>query len=60
MLRWTLMFLLVALIAGALGFTSLAGTSAAIAQVLFWVFLFVFLISLLASLATGRRPPDIA
>jgi uncharacterized membrane protein YtjA (UPF0391 family) len=59
MLRWALIFLVVALIAGALGFTGVAGASAGIAQILFWVFLAVFLISLLVSLASGRRPSDI-
>jgi uncharacterized membrane protein YtjA (UPF0391 family) len=43
--------LVVALIAGVLGFTGLAGTSAGIAQILFWVFLVVFV----ASLIFGRR-----
>jgi uncharacterized membrane protein YtjA (UPF0391 family) len=47
MLGWSLIFLIVALIAAALGFTGIAGAAAGIAQVLFWVFLFVFLITLL-------------
>lgn len=53
MLYYALVFLLVALIAGALGFFALAGTAAWIAKVLFVVFLVVFLVSLL----TGRRAP---
>lgn len=52
MLRWTLIFLLIALIAGALGFFQLEGTAMYIAKVLFFIFLIVFVISLIA----GRRP----
>jgi uncharacterized membrane protein YtjA (UPF0391 family) len=54
MLYWALMFLVVALIAAALGFTGVAGTSAWIAQVLFVVFLVLFVISLLTG---GLRRP---
>lgn len=46
MLHWTLIFLVVALIAGVLGFSSVAGTSLEIAKVLFFVFLAIWLISL--------------
>jgi uncharacterized membrane protein YtjA (UPF0391 family) len=53
MLRWALIFLIVALIAGALGFFALEGTAMWIAQVLFVVFLIVFLISLVFG---SRRP----
>jgi len=52
MLHYAIVFLIVALIAGVLGFGGVAGTSAWIAQVLFGVFLVLFLVSLL----TGRRP----
>jgi uncharacterized membrane protein YtjA (UPF0391 family) len=51
MLRWALIFLIVALIAGALGFFVIVGTAALIAKVLFGIFLIVFI----ASLITGRR-----
>ncbi len=39
MLYWALVFLVVAIIAGALGFGGIAGTSAGIAQILFFIFL---------------------
>jgi len=52
MLRWALIFLIIALIAGALGFFALEGTAMWIAKVLFIVFLIIFIISLV----TGRRP----
>jgi uncharacterized membrane protein YtjA (UPF0391 family) len=52
MLGWAVTFLVIALIAGLLGFTGIAGTSVWIAQVLFVVFLVLFL----ASLIFSRRP----
>lgn len=52
MLGWTLMFLIISLIAGALGFFAIAGTAAAIAKVLFVIFLVLFLVSLIAG---GRK-----
>jgi uncharacterized membrane protein YtjA (UPF0391 family) len=45
------MFLIVALIAGALGFFAIAGTAALVAKWLFVIFLIVFVISLFT-----RRP----
>jgi uncharacterized membrane protein YtjA (UPF0391 family) len=50
MLYWALVFLVVAIIAGALGFGGIAGTSAGIAQILFFIFLAFLVISLLAGL----------
>jgi uncharacterized membrane protein YtjA (UPF0391 family) len=55
MLRWSLGFLVLALIAAFLGFGGVAGTSAGIAVTLFYVFLIVFAISLVIGLVTGRK-----
>ncbi len=55
MLRWALIFLIIGLIAGVLGFGGIAGASFAIAKILFFVFLFIFLALLIAGLATARR-----
>ncbi|RMF42815.1 MAG: DUF1328 domain-containing protein [Planctomycetota bacterium] len=51
MLSWALAFLIIALIAGVLGFTVIAGTAAWIAKICFIVFLILFVVSLIA----GRR-----
>jgi len=51
MLRYALVFLLVALLAGLFGFTEVAGPSYFIAKVLFFVFLVLFVLSLIM----GRR-----
>jgi uncharacterized membrane protein YtjA (UPF0391 family) len=55
MLKWALIFAIVALIAGALGFTGVAGAAATVAKVLFFIFLVVFLVLLIAGLAAGRK-----
>ena len=55
MLRWSIMFLVVALVAGALGFGGVAGTSLSIAKVLFGVFLAGFIITALLALFTADR-----
>ena len=54
MLRWALIFLVVALISGVLGFTSIAGVSIDIAKILFFVFLVLFVVSLIANAVRGR------
>ncbi len=47
MLSYAALFLIIALIAALLGFGGIAASAAGIAQVLFWLFLIVFLVSLL-------------
>jgi uncharacterized membrane protein YtjA (UPF0391 family) len=51
MLSWSVFFLVIALVAAVLGFTTIAGAAAGIAKILFGVFLVLFLISLFL----GRR-----
>jgi uncharacterized membrane protein YtjA (UPF0391 family) len=53
MLSWALLFAIIALIAAVLGFGVVAGTAAWIAKVIFFVFLILFVVSLLS----GRRTP---
>ena len=47
MLGWAAVFLLIALVAAVFGFGSIAAASAGIAKVLFFMFLVLFVISLL-------------
>jgi uncharacterized membrane protein YtjA (UPF0391 family) len=56
MLGWALTFLIVALIAAALGFTGLAGAASSIAQILFVVFLILFLVAMISRAVQGRPP----
>ncbi len=51
MLSWALLFLIIAIIAGILGFGVIVGAAAWIAKVLFFMFLILFIVGLL----TGVR-----
>jgi uncharacterized membrane protein YtjA (UPF0391 family) len=55
MLRWAVIFLVIGLIAGLLGFTGIAGTSIAIAKTLFFIFIAIFLVLLVAGFTVARR-----
>jgi uncharacterized membrane protein YtjA (UPF0391 family) len=55
MLRWAFIFLIIGLIAALLGFTNVAGASIAIAKVLFFIFIVIFLVLLIAGLTVARR-----
>ena len=57
MLRWALIFLVLGLVAALFGFTSVAGTAIGIAKILFYIFLGLFLISLLIGMtaSSGTR-----
>src|ERR1700743_14508 len=57
MLSWALTFLILALVAGLLGFFGLAGLAASIAKLLLFAFLVLFLISALSGALRGRAPP---
>ena len=54
MLRWAVVFLVIALVAAVLGFGGLAGTAVGIAKILFFVFLVLFAVSLVLNLLRGR------
>ena len=55
MLYYALVFLVVAIIAGLLGFGAIAFAAAGIAKILFFVFLVLFLVSLVTHLGRGQR-----
>jgi uncharacterized membrane protein YtjA (UPF0391 family) len=50
MLRWALTFFVVALFAALLGFTGIAVAAAGIAKILFYLFLILFLVTLVGHL----------
>ncbi|WP_417257852.1 DUF1328 domain-containing protein [Celeribacter sp.] len=56
MLGWALTFLVVALIAGLFGFGGIASASVGIAQVIFFVFLLLFVIAMVARAVRGKPP----
>jgi uncharacterized membrane protein YtjA (UPF0391 family) len=53
LLRWAIIFLIISLIAGALGFTGIARGASTIAKILFGIFLALFVIFLLIAIAVG-------
>ena len=55
MLRWALVFLIIGLVAGLLGFSGIAGASFAIAKILFFVFMLLFVVLFVLGLAIGRK-----
>lgn len=55
MLSWVVIFLVVALIAGVFGFTGIMVASAEIAKVIFFIFLVLFVVSLILHIV--RRGP---
>ena len=52
MLRWALIFLIVAIVAGIFGFAGIMIAAAGIAKLLFYLFLVLFLVSLLMGLVS--------
>lgn len=57
MLQLIITFLILALISGALGFTGVELISIDIARMLFFIFLVLFVLSLIANVFRGNRPP---
>ena len=55
MLRWAVIFLIIAFVAALFGFTDVSAASAGIAKVLFSLFLILFLGALLLGLVVVRR-----
>jgi uncharacterized membrane protein YtjA (UPF0391 family) len=57
MLHWALSFLILALVAGFLGFGGIAVVSIEIARLLFGVFLILFLLAAAIHVMQGKAPP---
>ena len=56
MLRWSLAFFIIAIIAAIFGFGGIAAGSAEMAKLLFFFFVVISAVSLVWGLFTGRRP----
>jgi uncharacterized membrane protein YtjA (UPF0391 family) len=54
MLSWVVTFLIIALIAGILGFGGIAGVSIEVAKAIFFIAVVLFIISAVVGLARGR------
>jgi uncharacterized membrane protein YtjA (UPF0391 family) len=57
MISWAITFLVIALIAGVLGFGGVAIVSIELAKIVFFVAIVLFAISALVGLMNGRRAP---
>ena len=57
MLGWALTFLVIALIAAALGFGGIAGAAAGIAKIIFFIFLVLLIVSLVMHFVRGTAQP---
>ncbi|QSI78641.1 MULTISPECIES: DUF1328 domain-containing protein [Niveibacterium] len=53
MLRWALIFFLVSIVAAVFGFTGVAAGTAEIARILFYIFVVIFVVTLLFGLGRG-------
>jgi uncharacterized membrane protein YtjA (UPF0391 family) len=56
MLDWTLSFLIVAIIAGILGFTGIAGAAMEMAKVIFFISLILWLAAIVYNVLKGKGP----
>jgi uncharacterized membrane protein YtjA (UPF0391 family) len=54
MLKWALIFLVVSLVAGALGFTGIASGAKSISKILFGLFLALFVLLILLAWGAGE------
>lgn len=55
LLKWAFIFFVVALIAAAFGFTGIAAGAESIAKILFYLFLGIFVVLLIAGIIVGRK-----
>lgn len=55
MLRWSIGFFVVAIVAALFGFTGISAGAASIARMFFYFFIALFLIALLVGLFSGKR-----
>lgn len=56
MIGWAITFLIIALIAGVLGFGVIAGTAFEFAKIIFFVAIVLFAISAIVGIVRGRSP----
>ncbi len=55
MLKWALIFLVVGLVLGAMGFGGVGGAFVGIAKILFFIAIAIFVIFLVLALMAGRK-----
>lgn len=55
MIKWALIFAVIAIVAGVFGFTDIAAGSAAIAKILFFIAIAIFVILLVIGVFVGKK-----
>ena len=55
LLKWAAIFFVIALVAAAFGFSGIAAGAASIAKILFFLFLTIFAVLLIAGFVVGRK-----
>jgi uncharacterized membrane protein YtjA (UPF0391 family) len=55
MIKWAIVFAIISIIAGLFGFTGIAADSAAVAKILFFIALAIFVVLLVIGLFVGKR-----
>jgi len=55
LLKWAAIFFVIAMIAAAFGFSGIAAGAAGIAKILFYLFLAIFVMLLIAGIVVGRK-----
>ena len=55
MLRWALLFAIVAIVAGLLGFTGIAAGAAVIAKTIFYIFLGLVVVFIILGITVARK-----
>ena len=55
MLYWSVVFLIVAIVAAIFGFGGIVSVAVGISKILFFIFLFLFAVTLLTGLVKGKK-----
>ncbi len=55
MLRTAMLFLVLALVAGVFGFLGIVAAAVAVGKLLFWLFMVLFVVALVAGVVAGRK-----
>ncbi len=58
-LRWALIFFIVAIVAAIFGFGNIAAAATDVARILFFIFIVVFLLLMIGWLIRGKGPPPV-
>lgn len=55
MIKWAIIFALISVVAGIFGFTGISADSAAVAKILFFIALAIFVVLLVAGVFIGKK-----